>query len=443
MKRYLFLVYAVFSTFIVYGHIVPQVPSQIRFADMKLHLVKGARKRIQEKVDSLTRSDKYFQALLEQANLFSPIVERVLKEENLPLDFKYLAIQESGLMADAVSTSNAVGFWQFKQATAQEVGLTINQHVDERMHIVAATRAAANYLKQNNREFNNWLYALLAYNEGVGGAKKWIEKKYRGAKVMTIGSRTHTFIIHFLAHKIAFQSLFGKTQHPDLALYEYPKVHGKALSEIAHELGVDSQRVKDHNKWLKSYRVPHDTTCVAIIPMTHQQYARKITLANTKKNISEQHRVGCSKYWDRAEYFPVVTTHKHKKGKARTMIINKIIGVVARAGDNVVSLAEAGSISLPKFLACNDLDKSHVIVPGQVYYYKSKRRKAGAHFHIVRSGETWWSIAQKYGIKKKALLLKNRLHKEAPLKTGRVLWLRAIRPQNVPVDYEYQYKVGG
>jgi len=413
----------------------PQVPSSMWFAGIKLQLSQDAKKRIQEKVDSLTKSEKYFRALLDRANLFLPIVERILKEENLPLDFKYLIIQESALISDAVSTANAVGFWQFKEPAAREMGLKIDQHVDERMHIAGATRAAAKYLKQHNQEFNNWLYALLAYNEGRGGARKLIKKRYLGAKSMKIEQQAHVYIICFLAYKVAFEKVLGKESHPELYLHEYQEAHGKTLAEIAKEFGVDQKQVKDHNKWLKRYRVPHDTTCVAIIPMTHQQYARRVTF--TKKNTLEKKDVDYAEYWEKQKNFPVITTQKYKKSNTKVTLVNEMTGVVALSGDSAVSLAKAGKISLSQFLTFNDLDRNHSIIPGQVYYYMPKRRKAGIHFHIVRQGETWWSIAQKYGIKQEALLLKNRLRKAVPLKPGRVLWLRFIRPANIPVAYEH------
>jgi membrane-bound lytic murein transglycosylase D len=75
---------------------------------------------------------------------------------------------------------------------------------------------------------------------------------------------------------------------------------------------------------------------------------------------------------------------------------------------------------------------------GQVYYFKAKKSKAGVHYHIARPGETWWSVAQKYGITKSALLSKNRLRKESALQVGRVLWLRFIRPANIPIAYEQE-----
>ena len=414
----------------------PLVPARMRFADLRLQLTQAAKARIQEKVDSLTSSEKHFQELLARVNLFLPIVERVLKEENIPLDFKYLVIQESKLFADAVSTSNAVGFWQFKEPAAREVGLKIDQHVDERMHIAAATRAAARYLKQNNREFNNWLYALLAYNEGRGGVRQYTKKQYLGAKVMTIEPQAHPYIVHFLAHKVAFEKVLGQERHPELYLHEYEEAHGKTLSEIAKEFGVDKQQLKEYNKWLKRYRVPHDATCVTIIPMTHQQYAQ--SSAAKAKNILAKYKIDYAQYWERAAEFPVITPQKDKKRGPQFTAINGIVGTIAQQGDSLTSLAQAGNISLEQFLAINDMDKKHLVVPGQVYYYKPKQSKAGIHFHIARPGETWWSVAQKYGIKKEELLLKNRLRKEVALKPGRVLWLRFIRPAKIPVAYEYR-----
>jgi hypothetical protein len=69
-----------------------------------------------------------------------------------------MLLQESALIPDAVSTSKAVGFWQFKDFTAIEMGLRVDREVDERMNIASSSRAAARYLKKNNTFFNNWLY---------------------------------------------------------------------------------------------------------------------------------------------------------------------------------------------------------------------------------------------------------------------------------------------
>src|SRR5690606_4934183 len=102
---------------------IRQVPSQLQFADLPVKISAQAQREIQLDVDAPYRNPAYFKVKQDRVNLFLPIVERELRNNDVPEDFKYLVIQESGLIADAVSTSNAVGFWQFKQGTAEEVGL--------------------------------------------------------------------------------------------------------------------------------------------------------------------------------------------------------------------------------------------------------------------------------------------------------------------------------
>ncbi|MEQ8532314.1 MAG: lytic transglycosylase domain-containing protein, partial [Imperialibacter sp.] len=142
----------------------PRVPSQMDFAGMKLKITDAARSDIQQQVDALRASDRYFRLRLDLVLLYFPIIERVMKEENLPDDIKYLVIQESGLVSDAVSSSNAVGFWMFKEPAGREVGLRIDKYVDERLNIVSSTRGACKYIKRHNFFFNNWVYSVIAHN---------------------------------------------------------------------------------------------------------------------------------------------------------------------------------------------------------------------------------------------------------------------------------------
>ena len=191
--------------FISWGQ-APKVPSKMEFAGIKLKITEAAKREIQSDVDALTANAKYFNAKAERAALYMPIVERIFAEEGLPDDFKYLAIQESGFISDAVSTSNAVGFWQFKKLTAQEVGLRVDRKIDERQNIEASTRGAAKYLQKNNFYFNNWLHALQAYQMGAGGAMDVLGEKGSGVHHMTIDKKTYWYVKKFLAHKVAFES---------------------------------------------------------------------------------------------------------------------------------------------------------------------------------------------------------------------------------------------
>ena len=97
------------------------VPSEMMIGDVKLHINESARKQIQQDVDRLTRSEAYFNILVDRMNLYFPYIEREHKKAGIPDEIKFLAIQESALISDAVSSANAVGFWQFKDFTGREV----------------------------------------------------------------------------------------------------------------------------------------------------------------------------------------------------------------------------------------------------------------------------------------------------------------------------------
>src|SRR5687767_8466686 len=172
----------------------PQVPHKMDFAGITLVIRDDARKEIQRDVDALTKSPRHYNIKVERARSYFPIIEKVFAEERLPDDFKYLALQESALIADAVSSSNAVGFWQFKDFTAIEMGLRVDKDVDERLNIVSSSRAAARYIKKNNFYFNNWIFALQAYQMGAGGAMKAVPKNLSGAKHMEITSSTYWYV---------------------------------------------------------------------------------------------------------------------------------------------------------------------------------------------------------------------------------------------------------
>ncbi len=410
------------------------MPDRIKFADMQLEISPEAKEAIAKKVHCLVRSPKYYKVIFDRVNLYMPFIERVIKEEGLPDDFKYLAIQESRLVPDHTSISNAVGFWQLKAEGASEVGVRMDHYIDERMHIIGATKGFARYVKSHYAFFKNWLYALLAFHLGRTGAKPYTDKRFFGAKSMKVDKDSHLYVYHFLAHKLVFEEVIGKERHPELCLYECHNCQGQSLQELSHKFGVSQQILQEYNKWLKPLKVPEDANCPVLIPLTHQQYAQ--VDAVKVEDILSRYKIDYAAYWNSAESFPVIGKPKLSKDGVLVAYFNDLPGIIAQAGDNLSTLAQKGKIPLKQFIAFNDLDEKHRVEAGQIFYYKAKKGKAGVHYHIVRPGETWWSISQKYGISKSSLLYKNRLRKETDLQPGRVLWLRFIRPANIPIAYQ-------
>lgn len=403
----------------------PRVPSVIEFAGMKLKLHEHVRKEIQEEVNALHRSQRYFNIKLDRVNLYFPIIERVLAEEKVPEDFKYLVIQESALISDAVSTSNAVGFWQFKIPSAKEVGLKVDRNVDERLNITASTHGAAKYLKRNNFYFNNWIYALIAYQAGVGGANSIVNDKYFGAKKMDLNRKTYWYVIKFLAHKVAFENYIE--QGNNKRLFEYTDGGGQSLKQIASSLGVDYDELRNYNKWLKRGKVPEDKLYWVIIPGLSTPPVQ--TVKATPQVIESEDIAFIS---PNSDLYPKI---KVGSGDSRIVKVNGIPGVIANDREDPKTLALIGGIELSKFLRVNEMDISHPVVAGSVYYYKSKKGKASEHYHTVLPGEDLWYISQKYGVKIHKLMQKNRLENEEDIKPGLVLWLRYIRSADQPVEY--------
>ncbi len=415
----------------------PTVPNSIQFADLSLKLSDKARKKIQIEVDALTRSPKYFQIKVDRLQIYFPIIEEIFREEGLPEDFKYLVLQESALISDAVSSSNAVGFWQFKKAAATEVGLRVDRQVDERLNIVASTRGAAKYIKKNNRlYFDNWVHALLAYQQGPGGAQRLVNNKFKGTRSMPIDGRTHWYVIKFLAHKIAFEQV--KSAKPNLFLVPYYEGQGKSLKEIARHHQLDPDLVLQYNKWLKQGKVPTNRKYAVILPYAQPPQMLASSTSRSQKKIvvtsDKQVVTASSEYQTHPSKYPVITSYGLFRN--RGIKINGIKGVRLTRDMDLKSLASETGIPVKRLLYYNDVVSNKKPKEGELWYVKRKKAKAAETYHIAEMGENLWTISQKYGVRLTQLRKKNRISKkQLTVKPGRVLWLRETRPTNVPIAY--------
>lgn len=407
----------------------PVVPARMEFAGIKLRLMDDAREEIQKDVDALTRSPKHFNIKVERAKAYFPIIERVFREEGLHDDFKYLVLQESALIPDAVSVSDAVGFWQFKDFTAMEVGLRVDNHIDERMNIVAASRGAARYMKKNNQFFDNWLHTLQAYQMGPGGAMRALKKDEKGAKSMVIDKRTYWYVKKYLAHKIAFE---GAVDGPgETKLVEYTEGKNKSLKDISAETGIAQTQLEEYNKWLRKGKIPDDRSYTVILPVSRLDNINIAALEPEKKPVVERKM---EYRFPLTEQFPEIS-EPDLAASGHVVEINGLPGIIARAGDNSKTLAKKGEIDLSKFLKYNDMEINDRIIEGQVYYFRKKRAKAGAHYYVAQPEESLWAISQKFGLKLKKLKMKNRVTDGDKVKPGRVLWLRYLRPARIAIEY--------
>lgn len=444
-KTTLFIVFVILSALSLQAQTGFDVPNKMQFVGLNLRLCDKVRENVEKEVGSLTQNSKYFRQKVERADAYFHIIERVFAEEQVPDDLKFLVLQESGLISDAVSTSNAVGFWQFKKATGLEMGLRIDDDVDERMNIVASTRAAAKYFKRHNFYMKNWIYAVLCHYAGLSGARSIADPQYLGVDDMELDEKTHWYVMKYLSHKVAFENSIHRNPILPLKVLEYDNCEGKTLQQIANETNIDLEQIRFYNKWLKKEVVPSDKDYVVLLPVKSDEESNILAMMNKQPEPSETGTLQPWKEktgifgWVRGSKQPETTDAKSGDYISEAPIFfswNGIKAIQARKGDNIAKLALQADIDKDDFLEYNDLRNFDLIVRGQVYYIKKKYKRAKVPFHTVKEGETLWEVSQNYGITMKSLLKKNRMDKPELLKAGRVLWLRRTRPESTPIEYE-------
>jgi len=190
---------------------------------------------------------------------FFPTMERILKEEGVPTDLKYIAVAESALR-NAVSPAGAKGIWQFMKGTGNEYGLEINSEVDERYHLEKSTRAAAKYLKSLRNRFGSWANAAAAYNMGGGNMNKHLrEQQAESYFDLNLNEETSRYYFRLVAIKNilenprAFGFYLDKEDYYK-ALDDYRVVEVDSSVEnwgaFAAEQGISYRILKVYNPWL-------------------------------------------------------------------------------------------------------------------------------------------------------------------------------------------------
>lgn len=394
---------------------IPQVPHKLNVAGITLTIRDEARREIQKDVDALCQSPKHFNIKAERARTYFPIIEKIFAEERVPDDFKYLVLQESALIADAVSVSNAVGFWQFKDFTATEMGLRVDETIDERMNIAAATRGAAKYIKRNNYEFNNWIYALQAYQMGAGGVLRSVRDVESGTRHMTITSETYWYVKKFLAHKIAFSDAVGVAPQQPVQLVETNK--SISLDELAASLSVPAEDLLAHNKWIRNGTIPGDRVYYVTVP---RATSSGVILASNREPAAR-----VVKTQDKAETSP----SQSQATRPVFVTVNGVRALVAKPGETITTLAQHTGVSLPLFMTYNDLQGHEKIQTGVYYYADKKKARAGAAQVVAREGDNLWRISQQHGVSLKKLRKYNRT-KSNETTPGQAIWLASRMPKN-------------
>ncbi|MFN0204188.1 MAG: transglycosylase SLT domain-containing protein, partial [Bacteroidia bacterium] len=251
------------------------VPEKMMYCGIELTLTEGAQEKIQQHVKKLYENPRYFNLAVDKAETYMPFIEEAFQDAGVPDDLKYLAIQESNLQAEAVSSSNAVGFWQFKADPAREMGLRIDSLLDERKHIFRSSQAAATYFNRANADFNNWIYAVIAYYEGLTGGVQHTNPEYYGKKQMTVDENLHWYAMRALAYKIAYEEGMRISSAPKTWLEPQLATGPITLKELAQKHSVKEDDLFRANVWMVGKRIPIEVSATYYLLRTGGYTAHK------------------------------------------------------------------------------------------------------------------------------------------------------------------------
>jgi membrane-bound lytic murein transglycosylase D len=223
--------------------------------------------------------------IIMRANRYLPVIEKILKEYNIPDDFKYLAAAESEY-TNMVSPAGATGFWQIMPETGKEEGLEINQVVDERYNVEKSTRFACEYFLKSYKKYGNWTLAAASYNGGRGSIDEQIEIQHQNNYYdLLLAEETARYIFRVVAYKLIITDPVGfgfnidkDDLYPELKYYEV-KVDSAItdISVFAKKFGTNYKMLKFLNPWL---RKPFLT------PKSNKEYVIKIP-AEGMRNIEK------------------------------------------------------------------------------------------------------------------------------------------------------------
>ena len=222
---------------------------------------------VKERMERELLVNTYWQSngilLLKRANRYFSILEPLLAMHNLPDDFKFLALAESGF-TDETSSEGAAGIWHFMRTTGKEYGLEINKNVDERYNIEKSTKVAAEYLIKAKEKLGSWTLAAAAYNVGNRGVSRRLEaQEVNNYYDVKLPDETERYIFRILALKEIITNpkkygfVFDKEDLYTVKETRSVKVD-TAISNLtlfAKKFGMNYKELKIHNPWLREHKL--------------------------------------------------------------------------------------------------------------------------------------------------------------------------------------------
>jgi membrane-bound lytic murein transglycosylase D len=386
-------------------------------------------KHIQAEIDHFTKGNEkaFFIESYRRSGRYRQHIVAALKEAGLPEELSWLPLIESGFKVKALSRSRALGLWQFIPSTGYKFGLKRDKLIDERMDPMKSTRAAIDYLKELHAIFGDWTTVLAAYNCGEGRVLNVIRRQNVNYLdnfwdlYERLPRETARYVPRFLAtlHILDQPEKYGlNLTDVDMPLqFETVTISKQvSLKDVARTIGVEEKALSELNPELRYKISPEDR-----YPLKVPQYKSEVLLAQL-------------------DQIPV------SRPPRRAYVYHRV-----RPGETLSLIAKRYRTSVNRIMRANNLRRSNYIVAGRLlkipqsgYRYRRPKismPKYGSNaVHVVKKGDSLWTIAKKYGTTTKKIQELNHLSKTA-LHKGQILTIFEGRETPPKVEGLSTYKV--
>lgn len=249
----------------------PQLPQQIASVDLNKSYTFAGEALPMSNFDVRERLDREFMVnsywhsntmlSIKLAHRYFPLIETILRTNDIPDDFKYLAVAESTLRPVA-SPAGAKGFWQFMESVGKHYKLEVSEDVDERFHIEKSTQAACELLRDYYNRFGSWTLAAAAYNAGETRMASEIKSQRSNSYFdLNLNEETSRYIFRIVSLKEILSSpeSFGfylreDQLYPPLDDYRVIEVNSPVENwgDFAVGHGTNYRMLKIYNPWLRT-----------------------------------------------------------------------------------------------------------------------------------------------------------------------------------------------
>ena len=414
---------------------VPHMPPE-QYADLLDRIRDGyalpdvAHYAVDREVELYRKNPDFLDRTFKRGARYLYYIVQEIERRNLPLELALLPVVESAFNPVAYSRSRASGLWQFIPSSGKHYGLEQNWWIDERRDVIEATDAALTYLQYLNRYFaGDWYLAIAAYNGGEGtvsGAVRRNQSAGLPTDFFSLNLRAETR--DYVPKLLAISRIVRNPEAYGLSFAAIPnqpffeavepgrQVH---LEQVAQLAGITREDMFALNPGYNRMTTPPKGPHRLLLPIPNAQTFRQAML---DQSLGDQSSVAVV-----AVEPPPDVRHKVRRGETLSAIArqydvpilalqqaNDIQGSVIHPGDSLLIPAGfAGSTATLAALAA-PRDDITAQLPEHQQPPASKKPKV----HVVKSGDTLWDVARKYGVTVPALASANGLSSKAGLVTG-------------------------